>query len=76
MCHVDVDEKGEPCVDILDEEHWTPTAKLADIFRELLRVLATPAISHAKNIELAWEFHSNPAAYEKRVRQHVQTHAK
>jgi ubiquitin-protein ligase len=76
ICHINVDDKGEPCIELLLDGHWAPSAKLSDVFRELVELLAKPNVGHARMPDLAAEFTKNPSAYEKRVRQHVKTHAR
>jgi ubiquitin-conjugating enzyme E2 D/E len=74
--HMNVDDKGKACIDLLREEVWAASTKLSEVFEQVLALLANPNPAHAERTEIAQEYVSNKAAYEKKVRRFVAQHAK
>jgi ubiquitin-conjugating enzyme E2 D/E len=74
--HMNVDKQGKACIDLLRDEVWAASTKLSAVFEEVLAMLANPNPGHAENTEMAQEYMSDKAAYEKKVRQFVAQYAK
>ncbi|PWA51310.1 ubiquitin-conjugating enzyme/RWD-like protein [Artemisia annua] len=70
-------EHGVVCLDVLDDQNWNPDYNLVLIFDHYLPTLLwEPNAEDPMKSEAAVLFFNNTAAYEAKVKEHSQKHAK
>ncbi|CAF1582970.1 unnamed protein product [Rotaria sp. Silwood1] len=73
--HPNVDEQGKICVDLLNSnETWKPTTPLVDVVKAVVELIDNPKIDHALNAEIASEYTSNKAEFDRKALALVKKH--
>lgn len=68
-------ETGEVCMDVFANS-WSPTQKVQDILEKLSSLLVSPSTESPLEEDIAKEFSTNRAQFDKKVKEFVKKHAK
>ncbi|EDV39025.1 uncharacterized protein Dana_GF24708 [Drosophila ananassae] len=63
--HLNVNERGQLCVPILEIEHWLPTTRIDQVLQVLLATINDPQPENAWRVEMAGEFRNDPKKFYK-----------
>ncbi|XP_017053066.1 ubiquitin-conjugating enzyme E2-18 kDa [Drosophila ficusphila] len=63
MYHLNVNERGQVCVPILETEHWIPTTRIDQVLQVLLATINDPQPENAWHMEMAGEYHNDPVRF-------------
>ncbi|KAH8270383.1 hypothetical protein KR018_009306 [Drosophila ironensis] len=65
MYHLNVNERGQLCVPILEVEHWLPTTRIDQVLQVLLATINDPQPENAWHMEMAGEYKNDPVRFYK-----------
>lgn len=71
MYHPNIYRDGKICIDILQSE-WSPSQNIGSILLSIMSLLTDPNPASPANREAAELYSKDKAAYEKKVREHIE----
>lgn len=74
ILHVNIDEEGYICVDILKNE-WSPALTISKVLLSIRSLLSDPNPDDPLDLTLAKLYKRNKKKYHKKIREHTQKHA-
>ncbi|XP_036671183.1 ubiquitin-conjugating enzyme E2 L5 [Drosophila suzukii] len=75
MYHLNVNERGQICVPILEIEHWIPTTRIDQVLQVLLATINDPQPENAWHMEMAGEYRNDPVRFFKMADAWVQKYS-
>ncbi|KAH8379943.1 hypothetical protein KR009_008127 [Drosophila setifemur] len=63
--HLNVNERGQVCLPILEVEHWLPTTRIDQVLQVLVATINDPQPDNAWHMEMSSEFRNDPSRFNK-----------